>query len=282
MARRAEIFSGVDSAVVEDIWYLRVPFTFDTSGITARIDQLKSKKVRRPNGFLPKEEQELAGLDTQLAHRNSLNFIRDVFEVDYFARSQEQGKAYALLEKRFALRGCTTESFDRAADPESIAFARNDTNFVENNQDWTGRKPDVINASLSRIEEVRKVRPYKDVATDLASYTPTEQYKWDDIHSCWVFQTTNSKQNAEQLDQIYNAGVGSYLSHENWVTLNAEIGQGSVPRPGSTVQQVERARENISQRGLEAIRDHGGRETARQRRVEHLVKAEEGQERLLP
>ncbi|KAI3604002.1 other 1 protein kinase [Moniliophthora roreri] len=133
-----------------------------------------------------------------------------------------------------ALRGCTTESFDRAADPESIAFARNDTNFVENNQDWTGRKPDVINASLSRIEEVRKVRPYKDVATDLASYTPTEQYKWDDIHSCWVFQTTNSKQNAEQLDQIYNAGVGSYLSHENWVTLNAEIGQeiGSVPETG--------------------------------------------------
>uniref|UniRef100_A0A0W0FNM5 Fungal-type protein kinase domain-containing protein n=1 Tax=Moniliophthora roreri TaxID=221103 RepID=A0A0W0FNM5_MONRR len=114
MGRRAEIFSGVNSVVVEDIWYLRDSFTLNTSETTARIAQMKSKKARRPNGFLPKEEQELVGLETQLAHRNSLNFIRDMFEVDYFARSQEQEKAYALLEKRFvfdtAIEACPTPS----------------------------------------------------------------------------------------------------------------------------------------------------------------------------
>uniref|UniRef100_A0A0W0FGD5 Uncharacterized protein n=1 Tax=Moniliophthora roreri TaxID=221103 RepID=A0A0W0FGD5_MONRR len=54
---------------------------------------MKSKKARRPNGFLPKEEQEL---------------------VDYFARSQKQEKAYALLEKRFvfdtAIEACPAPS----------------------------------------------------------------------------------------------------------------------------------------------------------------------------
>ncbi|EEB99904.1 hypothetical protein MPER_00291 [Moniliophthora perniciosa FA553] len=100
-ARREEIFSGIDPDVMQGIWfYLRVPFDFDGPGTASRIGIFRRMKDSRPNGLMPKEKQELDALEAKLAYCSSVNFIRDVVEVDYFAGSREQEKAYELLEKK--------------------------------------------------------------------------------------------------------------------------------------------------------------------------------------
>ncbi|KAI3604003.1 other 1 protein kinase [Moniliophthora roreri] len=98
MARRAEIFSGIDEPLQVNSWFLGRPFDM----ASADISFLKAKRR-----FTPEKEAEL---QETLKHYNSLDFIEEVFKEVFFDGSQEREKAFALLrdKSRFdaAIKGC--------------------------------------------------------------------------------------------------------------------------------------------------------------------------------
>ncbi|ESK96381.1 other 1 protein kinase [Moniliophthora roreri MCA 2997] len=98
MARRAEIFSGIDELLQVNSWSLGRPFDM----ASADISFLKAKRR-----FTPEKEAEL---QETLKHYNSLDFIEEVFKEVFFDRSQEREKAFALLRDKSsfdaAIKGC--------------------------------------------------------------------------------------------------------------------------------------------------------------------------------
>uniref|UniRef100_A0A0W0G6B9 Fungal-type protein kinase domain-containing protein n=1 Tax=Moniliophthora roreri TaxID=221103 RepID=A0A0W0G6B9_MONRR len=98
IARRAEIFSGIDEPLQIHSWFLGRPFDM----ASADISFLKAKRR-----FTPEKEAEL---QETLKHYNSLDFIEEVFKEVFFDGSQEREKAFALLRDKSgfdaAIKGC--------------------------------------------------------------------------------------------------------------------------------------------------------------------------------
>uniref|UniRef100_A0A0W0FBK9 Fungal-type protein kinase domain-containing protein n=1 Tax=Moniliophthora roreri TaxID=221103 RepID=A0A0W0FBK9_MONRR len=105
IARRAEIFSGIDEPLQIHSWFLGRPFDMASEKIhriNADISFFKATQC-----FMPEKEAEL---QESLKHYNSLDFIEEVFKEGLFNGSQEREKVFALLRDKSsfdaAIKGC--------------------------------------------------------------------------------------------------------------------------------------------------------------------------------
>ncbi|EEB89310.1 hypothetical protein MPER_12606, partial [Moniliophthora perniciosa FA553] len=96
--RRKQIFSGIDNSLTVNTWFLRRPFnkaSNDIGNITGDIGYLKAQQ-----DLSAEEVRQLQECQRKLQRYASLDFIRDVFDEKFFAKSPEQVKASMLLGKK--------------------------------------------------------------------------------------------------------------------------------------------------------------------------------------
>ncbi|EEB90834.1 hypothetical protein MPER_10910 [Moniliophthora perniciosa FA553] len=142
-----------------------------------------------------------------------------------------------------ALRRCAEATFV-PPDPNAWAFARNDASYIRGNHEIPNkRKPDVINSSVTRIQQAHGIKSTKPPKVkDLLGFaykTPTNPFKWRDIYSCWEFKNKQPPTDlpTHRLDQRYEAHVRTYLPHETWDMIKGsdqEVGSISESKDNST------------------------------------------------